>query len=59
MAQTQLFARPKGHPKLSETREFRIEFKLENKYVVLKCFTKPKLQKLGFSLTSGGGYERI
>lgn len=59
MAQTQLLARLKGHPKLPETREFKTEFELEDKYVALKCFTRPKLRKLGLSLTSGGGYKRI
>lgn len=49
MAQTQLFASLKEHPKLSETREFKIAVGLEDKYSTLKTFTEQKLQKIGFA----------
>lgn len=40
MAQTQLSVSLKEHPKLSETREFKIAIGLEDKYSTLKTFIK-------------------
>lgn len=47
MAQTQLFASLKEHPKLSQTREFKIAIGLEDKYSTQKTFINQELQKVG------------
>lgn len=38
MAQTQLLASLKGHPKLSETREFKIAIRLADKHHTKKLY---------------------